>query len=96
MMRWYEDADGNFVEQFQTTGFDARVWELYLFATLSEVGYVIDRPHPAPDFTVRGPTGKFCLERSSRDRPDQDLVLVEVNLPGGLETRKQLLAEREK
>ncbi len=39
MMRWYEDADGNFVEQFQTTGFDARIWELYLFATFSEMGY---------------------------------------------------------
>lgn len=24
MMRWYEDVDGNFVEQFQSTGFDAR------------------------------------------------------------------------
>jgi len=32
MMHWYEDADGNFVEQFQTTGFDQRIWELYLFA----------------------------------------------------------------
>ena len=27
MMRWYEDADGNFIEQFQTTGFDQRIWE---------------------------------------------------------------------
>jgi hypothetical protein len=39
MMRWYEDADGNFVEQFQTTGFNARLWELYLFTTLVETGY---------------------------------------------------------
>jgi len=31
MMHWYEDPDGNFIEQFQTTGFDARLWELYLF-----------------------------------------------------------------
>ena len=30
MMAWYEDIDGNFIEQFQTTGFDARLWELYL------------------------------------------------------------------
>jgi ribosomal protein L30 len=33
MMRFHEDIDGNFVEQFQTTAFDARLWELYLFAT---------------------------------------------------------------
>lgn len=25
MMRWYEDVDGNFVEQFQTTAFDAQI-----------------------------------------------------------------------
>ena len=25
MMRWYNDVDGNFIEQFQTTGFDARL-----------------------------------------------------------------------
>ncbi|WP_454622003.1 hypothetical protein [Bradyrhizobium cenepequi] len=33
MMRFHENADGNFVEQFQTTGFDPRLWELHLFAT---------------------------------------------------------------
>jgi hypothetical protein len=26
----FEDKDGNFVQQFQTTGFDARLWELFL------------------------------------------------------------------
>jgi hypothetical protein len=30
------DRDGNFVQQFQTDGFDARTWELYLHATLSD------------------------------------------------------------
>jgi hypothetical protein len=54
MMRWYEDADGNFVEQFQTTGYDARIWELYLFAALSEAGYLIDRLFSAPRFSLRG------------------------------------------
>ena len=44
-MRWHEDPDGNFVEQFQTTGFDARMWELYLFATLAEAGYPLNRSH---------------------------------------------------
>jgi hypothetical protein len=38
MMRFYEDADGNFIEQFQTGGFDPRLWELYLFATFVELG----------------------------------------------------------
>lgn len=39
MMRSYEDLDGNFVQQFQTTGFDARLWELYLFAAFTELNF---------------------------------------------------------
>lgn len=65
MMRWYEDADGNFVEQFQTTGYDARIWELYLFAALSEAGYRLDRSLPAPDFIATGLHGEFCVEATT-------------------------------
>lgn len=37
MMRWHEDLDGNFVEQFQSTAFDQRIWELYLLRRLSNL-----------------------------------------------------------
>ncbi|ANM08330.1 hypothetical protein AMC78_PD00824 (plasmid) [Rhizobium phaseoli] len=62
MMRWYEDADGNFVEQFQTTGFDARIWELYLFAAFTELGYEINRIHAVPDFCCASPYGEVNVE----------------------------------
>lgn len=62
MMHWYEDPDGNFVEQFQTTGFDARTWELYLFATFVEMGYRIERVHAVPDFACVGIMGEFTVE----------------------------------
>jgi len=62
MMHWYEDPDGNFIEQFQTTGFDARFWELYLFATFVEMGYRIERIHAVPDFTCVGVLGEFTVE----------------------------------
>jgi hypothetical protein len=65
MMRWYEDADGNFVEQFQTDGFDARIWELYLFAAFIEMGYSVDRSRSAPDFVCQGTPGAFCLEATT-------------------------------
>jgi len=71
MMRWYRDQDGNFVEQFQTSGFDARIWELYLFATLVEAGYVIEQPTPAPDFKAIGSYGSFCVEATTIN-PSQD------------------------
>ena len=48
----FDDPDGNFLQQFQTTGFDARYFELYLFAYFSRSGYVVDRIHKHPDFVI--------------------------------------------
>lgn len=48
----FVDSDGNFLEQIQSTGFDARYFELYLFAYFLRSGYHIDRSHPNPDFLV--------------------------------------------
>jgi len=52
-MPYYDDVDGNFVEQFQTTAFDARFWELYLFSLFTEQRYVFDRSFQAPDLFCR-------------------------------------------
>jgi len=52
MMPHLEDTDGNFIEQFQSTGFDSRLWELYLFAFFHEERLIVTRPTPAPDFKV--------------------------------------------
>lgn len=46
------DPDGNFVEQFQTHGFDARTLEIYLHALFTEAGHSIDRSHDRPDFLL--------------------------------------------
>lgn len=46
------DLDGNFLEQFQTTAFDARLFELYLFGYFSKSGFVVDQTHQSPDFVV--------------------------------------------
>jgi hypothetical protein len=50
------DRGGNFRQQLQTEGFDARVWELYLYAAFSEAGYTIDTEQAVPDFSSRGMT----------------------------------------
>ncbi|MHB8252672.1 MAG: hypothetical protein ACYDEV_03015 [Acidiferrobacter sp.] len=62
MMRHFRDVDGNFVEQFQTTGFDSRIWELYLYAALLEEGLYVDKPNPAPDFMVSFGEKKVFIE----------------------------------
>jgi hypothetical protein len=62
MMPYYEDVDGNFVEQFQSTGFDSRFWELYVFALMTEAGFVFDRSFHAPDFFCRSFAGDVFVE----------------------------------
>lgn len=62
MMRHYVDVDGNFVEQFQTTAFDSRIWELYLYAALLELGLFVNKEHEAPDFEVHDGRSKVFIE----------------------------------
>jgi hypothetical protein len=58
----FEDPDGNYIQQFQTTGFDARLWELYLYAVLHEVGFHIDRTYKSPDYVCAGRGGNLIIE----------------------------------
>lgn len=52
ILPYFFDVDGNFVQQFQTTGFDARLWELYLFCYFTEEQLEISRKYFAPDFLL--------------------------------------------
>lgn len=70
MARWaegFEDRDGKFIKEFQTT-FESSFWELYLFAALKEWGLPLDLRHHAPDFVVEGPS-PFCLEATIANPP---------------------------
>lgn len=73
MMRWYRDADGNFVEQFQTTGFNPRIWELYLFATFTELGYARSEEFAVPDFLLSSPFGSFGVEATTANPPGAEI-----------------------
>lgn len=79
MMYYFQDLDGNFIEQFQTTGFDARVWELYLYATFIELGYGLVRDHPAPDFHCRGLGGEFFVEATTVNPSVPAVVMTPEN-----------------
>jgi len=47
------DPDGNLLEQFQTAGFNQRLFEIFLNEVLEECGFTIDRSHGRPDFLAR-------------------------------------------
>src|SRR3954464_3077900 len=46
------EKDGNFVEQFQTTGFNSRTFELYVSELLHAEGFAFEGCEPQPDFCV--------------------------------------------
>ena len=65
------DPDGNFVEQFQTHGFDARTFELYLQALFTEAGHQIDRSHERPDFLISRDGLTVAVEAVTANPPPQ-------------------------
>ncbi len=92
MMRFYQDTDGNFVEQFQTTAFDARLWELYLFAAFTELGFAPASALAVPDFIFSSPAGSLGIEATTvnpsgrrEETPPQDpaqrLAYIENYIP---------------
>ncbi|NEX91197.1 hypothetical protein [Caulobacter sp. 17J65-9] len=50
--RWFPDLDGHFVREAQTTGFSARIWELYLWAAFRALDFDIGYGSPVPDFAL--------------------------------------------
>lgn len=69
MMPFFEDTDGNFVEQFQTSGFDPRLWELYLFAAFTELGFAHEEGVAVPDLLLSGPAGRIAIEATTANPP---------------------------
>jgi len=85
MSKVFNDQDGNFVKDFQTTGFNARIWELYLFATLVEQGWALDRSHDRPDFVASIGSNRVCIEAvtvNPTDKSgDEQLLAPNTNYP---------------
>jgi hypothetical protein len=48
----FVEKDGNFVEQFQTTGFNTRTFELYISELLHAESFEFEGAEPQPDFCV--------------------------------------------
>lgn len=46
------NIDHDFIQQFQTEGFDARICELYFMATFQEMNFTMIREHTRPDFQL--------------------------------------------
>lgn len=79
----FEDPDGNYIEQFQGNGFDARLWELYLYAALHENDFNINRKFHAPDYLCEKDGVPLVIEATTVN-PTQDGEVVKED-PDGVE-----------
>lgn len=61
---WLAPSDPHFVKEFQTSAFDQRIWELYLWAAFRELGFDVTQPE-APDFSCRAPGISFTVEATA-------------------------------
>jgi hypothetical protein len=77
MIPFFQDVDGNFIEQFQTTAFDACVWELCLFAALTELKVVFDRAYNAPDYLCDFFGYQFFVEATTVNPTTKNGIVVE-------------------
>lgn len=76
----FTDPDGNFVKDFQTAGFDARLFELYLHAYFSCTGFGLDRTHDRPDYLVSRRSLSVAVEATTAN-PSQSGALAQNATP---------------
>lgn len=70
----FRDPEGNFLEQFQTTGFNSRFFELYMFAYLTRTGFDVEREVPNPDFLVERDGLRVAIEATTVNPPTSGVL----------------------
>ena len=67
----FVDVDGNYLKDFQTTGFDGRLWELYLYTYFHFAGFDMNRDYKAPDFFLSYWGEEFAVEAVTVNKSEQ-------------------------
>jgi len=71
----FVDVDGNYIEQFQSTAFDQRLWELFLYVLFHKELFEIDNTQSAPDFHLKKFGEELFVEAVTVGaNPDFDVV----------------------
>lgn len=88
---WLAPKDPHFVREFQTNGFDQRLWELFLWAAFREFFLDVEQLD-APDFRCRAPGVDFTVEATTV-APSQGGVLEDHPNPKTDKEREQFLRD---
>lgn len=72
----FVERDGNFIEQFQTTGFNTRTFELYVSELLHSENFSPIGSEPQPDFTVVKNEMQISIECTTANPSGNDAGLL--------------------
>lgn len=72
----FVDVDGNYIKDFQSTGFDRRLWELYLYVYFYHARFSFDHSYNSPDFLLSYFGQELAVEAVTVNRGD---VMQEEN-----------------
>lgn len=75
----WANPDRQFVRDFQTDGFDARTWELYLHTTLVDLGITVDTIDSRPDFRCRANGHTLFVEATTANATGNPEPITEVD-----------------
>lgn len=81
----FEDPDGNFVEQFQTTGLDSRTFEFFLDTLFKAEGHQVNRAHARPDFLLTKDGVKAAVEAVVAATPTNEGIQPYFAMPAHMD-----------
>ncbi len=76
----FTDLDGNYKKDFQTTGFEGRLWELFLYTYLYEEKFQIDEEYNVPDFVVQKGPHRIAIEAVTVNPTDGVIGIVPCSI----------------
>jgi hypothetical protein len=85
----FDDPDGHYIKEFQTHGFDARLWELYLYIYFHDKFNQI-KGNAAPDFHITNGAQEYLVEAVTVN-PSKNEARLDEDAPEDPEKLRELL-----
>lgn len=90
IQKTFVDPDGNFSEQFQTTGFNQRTFELFLNELFKSQNITVDRSHDRPDFLLSRGKLTIALEAVTANPSNHSGIIPHSMYPDLTSTDSEL------
>lgn len=85
----FNDPDGHYIKEFQTHGFDARLWELYLYIYFHDK-FIQIKGNAAPDFHITNHAREYLVEAVTVN-PSENAARPDEEAPDNHERLRELL-----